>query len=47
MAPPGGALSLRIEGEHQGGVIGTLMVNHNGKWSEVILGGGNTFGKAR
>jgi hypothetical protein len=39
VVPLDGQLSLRIEGEYQGKVVGTLMVNHNGRWSEVILGG--------
>ena len=34
-------LRLRIEGEHDGRVIGTLMANVNGQWVEVILASKN------
>ncbi|HKO58844.1 MAG TPA: hypothetical protein VJ276_23455, partial [Thermoanaerobaculia bacterium] len=47
LGPDEGALSLRVEGEYQGRIVGTLLVKRNGKWSEVILGGGNTFVKNR
>jgi hypothetical protein len=47
IAPDEGALSLRIEGEYQGRIVGTLLVRRNGKWSEVMLGGRNTFAGQR
>lgn len=39
----GDDMALRIEGEYQGRVVGTLMVRKNGRWSEVILGGNNVL----
>ncbi len=34
-------LRLRIEGQHDGRVIGTLMANVDGQWVEVILASKN------
>ncbi|HEY0160055.1 MAG TPA: hypothetical protein VGF28_22400 [Thermoanaerobaculia bacterium] len=34
-------LRLRVEGQHDGRVIGTLMTNVNGQWVEVILASKN------
>jgi hypothetical protein len=34
-------LRLRIEGQHDGRVIGTLMANVDGQWVEVVLASKN------
>lgn len=30
-------LALRVQGTRQGRVVGTLLVNQNGRWTEVVL----------
>ncbi|HYO76104.1 MAG TPA: hypothetical protein VE010_06535 [Thermoanaerobaculia bacterium] len=40
-------LALRVEGSHDGRVIGTLLTNVNGQWVEVVLASKNMRAVAR